>query len=93
MQHMDVKYCQLLEEWGIPFSVVLCKTDAAPIRFLARLADYTRCQLVHFDQCKELMLTSSLRLAGIDKMQDLIASMGITESKLSGATMDFSMLV
>lgn len=75
LQHVDWAYCDFLESLGVPFSVVLTKTDAAPIRFLARLADYTRCRLVHYRYCKELMLTSSLRLAGIDKMQNLISSM------------------
>lgn len=93
MQHMDMAYCRLLEELGIPFTVVLTKTDAAPIRLLARLTDYTRCQLVHFTQCKELMLSSSLRLAGIDKLQSLIGSMAVTEDPVDGATMEFSSIV
>lgn len=75
LQHLDWRYCDLLESIGVPFTVVLTKTDAAPIRFLARLTDYTRCRLVQYKCCKELMLTSALRLSGVDKMQNLIASM------------------
>ncbi|RHW70934.1 50S ribosome-binding GTPase [Trypanosoma brucei equiperdum] len=93
MQHSDLAYLDHLETLSLPFSVVLTKTDAAPIRFLARLADHTRCQLVHYKNCKELLLTSSLRLAGIDKMQSLIGSMALGEDKLHGATTDFSAIV
>lgn len=88
LQHMDWAYCDFLESLGVPFSVVLTKTDAAPIRFLARLADYTRCRLVHYRHCKELMLTSSLRLAGIDKMQNLISSMA-RQTNQSGSASQF----
>lgn len=77
MQHLDIQYIEMLERNRIPFSVVLTKTDRAPIRFLARLADYTRCQLVHYKYCKELFLVSSLRLAGVDKIQDLIAGVAL----------------
>jgi GTP-binding protein EngB required for normal cell division len=80
MQHLDIQYIELLERNMIPFSVVLTKTDRAPIRFLARLADFTRCQLVHYKHCKELFLVSSLRLAGIDKVQDLIASVALSKA-------------
>lgn len=93
MQHTDLQYCRLLESCGVPFAVVLCKTDAAPIRFLARLADHTRCQLVQFSQCKELMLASALRLAGISQLQDLIASLAVTEDRMHGATADFNSIV
>ncbi|KEG07547.1 GTP-binding protein [Trypanosoma grayi] len=93
LQHTDIAYLDHLEELGVPFSVVLTKTDAAPIRFLTRLADHTRCKLVHYKHCKELMLTSSLRLAGIDKMQSLIGGMALGEDKLHGATTDFSTIV
>lgn len=75
LQHADWAMCDELERSRIPFTVVFTKTDAAQIRFLARLADYTRCRLVHYHYCKELMLTSALRLAGIDKLQDLIGTM------------------
>nr|CCC92046.1 conserved hypothetical protein [Trypanosoma congolense IL3000] len=93
MQHSDMAYLDYLEKLGLPFSVVFTKTDAAPIRFLARLADHTRCQLVHYKHCKELLLTSSLRLAGIDKVQNLIGSVALGEDKLHGATTDFSGIV
>lgn len=83
LQHLDWHYCDLLESLGISFTVVLTKTDAAPIRFLARLTDYTRCRLVQYRFCKELMLTSALRLSGIDKMQHLIGSMVPTTSTTS----------
>lgn len=75
LQHLDWEYCQVLESLEIPFSVILTKTDAAPIRLLARLTDYTRCRLVQYRYCKELMLTSALRLSGIDKVQHLMGSM------------------
>ncbi|ORC89215.1 uncharacterized protein TM35_000132190 [Trypanosoma theileri] len=93
LQHTDIAYLDRLEELSLPFSVVLTKTDAAPIRFLARLTDHTRSKLVHYKHCKELMLTSSLRLAGIDKLQNLIATMALGEDKLHGATTDFSSIV
>ncbi|PWU97252.1 hypothetical protein C4B63_16g292 [Trypanosoma cruzi] len=93
VQKADTEYLDYLESLAVPFSVVLTKTDAAPIRFLARLADHTRCQLVHYKHCKELMLTSSLRLAGIDKVQNLIGSMALGEDRLHGATADFSSIV
>ncbi|CUF99194.1 50S ribosome-bindign GTPase, putative [Bodo saltans] len=79
MQHLDIQYLELLEKNNIPFSVVLTKTDRAPIRFLARLADFTRCQLVHYKNCKELFLVSSLRLAGVDKLQELIAGVSLVK--------------
>ncbi|RNE97751.1 GTP-binding protein [Trypanosoma rangeli] len=93
VQQADTAYLDYLEGLGVPFTVVLTKTDAAPIRFLARLADHTRCQLVHYKHCKELLLTSSLRLAGIDKVQNLIGSMALGEDRLYGATTDFSSIV
>lgn len=93
LQHTDLAYCRLLERLGVPFAVVLTKTDGAPIRMLARLTDHTRSQLVQFSQCKELMLTSSLRLAGIDKVQSLIGSVAVTGNKMDGATMDFNSIV
>ncbi|KAG8343037.1 putative 50S ribosome binding GTPase putative Dynamin family [Trypanosoma vivax] len=93
LQHGDLAYLDHLESLALPFSVVLTKTDAAPIRFLARLADHTRCQLVHYKHCKELFLASSLRLAGIDKIQNLIGGVALEEDKLHGATTDFSSIV
>ncbi|RNF14388.1 GTP-binding protein [Trypanosoma conorhini] len=93
LQQVDMAYLDHLESLAVPFTVVLTKTDAAPIRFLARLADHTRCQLVHYKHCKELMLTSSLRLAGIDKVQNLIGSVALGEDRLHGATADFSSIV
>ncbi|ESL12118.1 hypothetical protein TRSC58_00120 [Trypanosoma rangeli SC58] len=93
VQRADTAYLDYLEGLGVPFTVVLTKTDAAPIRFLARLADHTRCQLVHYKHCRELLLTSSLRLAGIDKVQNLIGSMALGEDRLCGATTDFSSIV
>lgn len=93
MQHLDYAYCDLLESYQIPFSVVLTKTDAAPIRFLARLTDYTRSQLVRYTQCKEILLTSSLRIAGIDKVQELLGSFAAADDPLHGATTDFSSIV
>ncbi|KPA83980.1 putative mitochondrial hypothetical protein [Leptomonas pyrrhocoris] len=93
MQHLDYFYCDLLESYQIPFSVVVTKTDAAPIRFLARLTDYTRNQLVRYTQCKEILLTSSLRIAGIDKVQELLGSFAAVDDPLSGAAMDFSAIV
>lgn len=93
MQHLDYAYCDLLESYRIPFSVVLTKTDAAPIRFLARLTDYTRSQLVRYTQCKEMLLTSSLRIAGIDKVQELLGSFAAADDPLNGATTDFSSIV
>ncbi|KAH9593315.1 GTP binding domain [Trypanosoma melophagium] len=93
LQHTDIAYLDRLEELSLPFSVILTKTDAAPIRFLARLTDHTRSKLVHYKHCKELMLASSLRLAGIDKIQNLIGAMALGEDKLHGATTDFSSIV
>jgi GTP-binding protein EngB required for normal cell division len=93
MQHLDYAYCDLLETYQIPFSVVFTKTDAAPIRFLARLTDYTRSQLVRYTQCKEILLTSSLRIAGIDKVQELLGSFAAADDPLHGATTDFSAIV
>ncbi|GET88735.1 hypothetical protein, conserved [Leishmania tarentolae] len=93
LQHLDYAYCDLLEAYHVPFAVVLTKTDAAPIRFLARLTDYTRSQLVRYTQCKEIMLTSSLRIAGIDKMQELLGSFAVADDPLHGATADFSSIV
>lgn len=93
MQHTDYEYCNFLESNRIPFSVVITKTDAAPIRFLARLTDYTRSELLRYTQCKEILLTSALRIAGIDKMQELISSFAVTEDPLHGATVDFHSIV
>ncbi|KPI87903.1 hypothetical protein ABL78_3013 [Leptomonas seymouri] len=93
MQHLDYAYCDLLESYEIPFSVVFTKTDSAPIRFLARLVDFTRSQLVRYTQCKEILLTSSLRIAGIDKVQELLGSFAAANDPWSGATMDFSAIV
>ncbi|KAG5504397.1 hypothetical protein JKF63_04848 [Porcisia hertigi] len=93
LQHLDYAYCDLLEAYQIPFNVVLTKTDAAPIRFLARLTDYTRSQLVRYTQCKEILLTSSLRIAGIDKVQELLGSFAIPDDPLHGATTDFNSIV
>lgn len=88
LQHVDWACCDRLESLGIKFSVVLTKTDAAPIKFLARLADYTRARLVGYRCCNELMLTSALRLAGIDKLQNLIGSMALDHHSLSNAKAD-----
>jgi GTP-binding protein EngB required for normal cell division len=94
MQQMDIQYLELLEKNRIPFSVVLTKTDRAPIRFLARLADFTRCQLVHYKHCKELFLVSSLRLAGVDKIQDLIAGVALVKTfDDEGVSMSFDQIV
>ncbi|CAJ1015222.1 putative 50S ribosome-binding GTPase [Leishmania utingensis] len=93
LQHLDYAYCDMLEAYQIPFTVVLTKTDAAPIRFLARLTDYTRSQLVRYIQCKEILLTSSLRIAGIDKVQELLGSFAVADDPLHGATADFSSIV
>ncbi|KAK7194293.1 50S ribosome-binding GTPase/Dynamin family [Novymonas esmeraldas] len=93
VQHVDYAYCDLLEAYRVPFSVVLTKTDAAPIRFLARLTDHTRSQLVRYTQCKEILLTSSLRMAGIDKVQELISSFAMADDPMHGATQDFSSIV
>lgn len=93
MQHLDYAYCDLLESYEIPFSVVLTKTDAAPIRFLARLTDYTRSQLIRYTQCKEILLTSALRMAGVDKVQELLGSFAAADDPLHGATADFSAIV
>lgn len=85
---------ELLERHRVPFSVVLTKTDRAPVKFLARLTDYTRCQLVHYKYCHELMLASALRLAGIDKLQNLIGSVALKEAQ-GGAvdSVDFDRIV
>ncbi|AYU78969.1 50S ribosome-binding GTPase/Dynamin family, putative [Leishmania donovani] len=93
LQHLDYAYCDLLEAYRVPFAVVLTKTDAASIRFLARLTDYTRSQLVRYTQCNEILLTSSLRIAGIDKMQELLGSFAAADDPLHGATPDFSSIV
>ncbi|KAG5501244.1 hypothetical protein JIQ42_06244 [Leishmania sp. Namibia] len=93
LQHLDYAYCDLLEAYQIPFAVVLTKTDAAPIRFLARLTDYTRSRLVRYTQCSEILLTSSLRIAGIDKVQELLGSFAAADDPLHGATTDFSSIV
>lgn len=93
LQHLDYAYCDLLEKYQIPFCVVLTKTDAAPIRHLARLTDFTRSQLVRYTQCKEMLLTSSLRIAGIDKVQELLGSLAAADDPLHGATTDFSSIV
>ncbi|KAG5478681.1 hypothetical protein LSCM1_06085 [Leishmania martiniquensis] len=93
LQHLDYAYCDLLEAYQIPFAIVLTKTDAAPIRFLARLTDYTRSRLVRYTQCSEILLTSSLRIAGIDKVQELLGSFAAAENPLHGATTDFSSIV
>ena len=95
VQHSDVQYMNFLEELGIPFSVVLTKTDAAPIRFLARLADHTRCRLLAYKNCHELMLASSMRLSGIDKIQDLLGNIAMRGKEGSQAPIDtdFSSIV
>lgn len=94
MQHLDIHYLELLEKNRIPFSVVLTKTDQAPIRFLARLADFTRCQLVHYKFCKELFLVSSLRLAGVDKIQEMVASVALAkEAGEDDVSMNFDQIV
>lgn len=91
----DVEWIDLLQTLSIPFSVILTKTDRAPIRFLARLADLSRCQLAHYSLCHELMLASSLRLAGISKLQNLIAQVTIHEAKESAepSALDFDSIV
>ena len=72
----DKKMVELLEQLRIRFTVVMTKTDEVEIRRLARMIDYTRCQLVHYQHCEELMLTSASSLAGIMKLQNLIGSFG-----------------
>ncbi|EPY23609.1 hypothetical protein STCU_07628 [Strigomonas culicis] len=94
MQHIDYAYCQLLEDLHIPFSVVITKTDEAPIRYLARLTDYTRSELLRYRQCKELLLVSALRLAGIQQIQSLIGDLAETDGgKGPGLSEDFSAIV
>lgn len=94
LQRSDIEHMELLERHKVPFSVVLTKTDRAPIKFLARLTDYTRCQLVHYKYCHELMLSSALRLAGIDKLQTLIGSVALKEPTTGKEqVMDFDKIV
>ncbi|EPY34123.1 hypothetical protein AGDE_07969 [Angomonas deanei] len=92
LQELDYQYCELLNELHIPFAVVFTKTDAAPIRFLARLCDYTRERLVAFPYCEELLLTSALRLSGIEQIQNIIGSMS-TEREATTVAEDFSAIV
>lgn len=95
VQHLDVQYMDLLERLEVPFSVVLTKTDAAPIAFLAKLADHTRCRLLGYKHCHELMLTSSLRLSGIEKLQNLLGNIAVRgrEGSQDAIDTDFSSIV
>lgn len=94
LQKMDLQYLDLLESKRVPFGVILTKTDQAPIRYLARVADYTRSQLVAYKHCQEMFLASSLRLAGIDKIQEMIGTLanphGVDEAPID---MNFDRIV
>ena len=69
----DLAECAELDRSGIGFMVALAATDRVPVRRLARIADVTRCRLAAFRNCHELVMTSSLRLAGIARLQNLLA--------------------
>ena len=70
----DKYYLEFLDQLKVPFSVVMTKTDEVPIKRLIRMTDLTRCQLVHYPGCVELMLTSALQLSGIRRLQNLIGT-------------------
>lgn len=93
LQHLDLHYLAMLDELRVPFGVILTKTDQSPVRWLAKLTDFVRCQLVHYRHCEELFLVSSLRLAGIDKIQEQIASVSLTKSGGENLSMDFDRIV
>ena len=64
----------LNDELKLPFSVVVTKSDSVPIRELARKMDLLRCELIKYQRCEDVMMTSALRLAGITKMQNRLAT-------------------
>eukprot|EP00759_Apiculatamorpha_spiralis_P047654 PhF_6_TR4328/c0_g1_i1/m.5833/K03978/engB; GTP-binding protein len=72
----DRDFLNLLESNRLKFSVILTKTDEVEVKRLARIADYVRCQLVHYSHCQELMLVSSMRLSGITKLQNVLGNIG-----------------
>jgi GTP-binding protein EngB required for normal cell division len=80
VQDTDIAVFELLQKVGCPFAVVIMKSDTQPVRSLARVTDLTRCQLVHYSMCHELLLSSGLRLAGISKIQDLLATFSVARS-------------
>lgn len=95
LHDVDLEYIGLLEKECVPFSVILMKTDTESIRMLARMADYVRCQLARYHWCHELMLASSLRLAGIRRIQNLLAEMSVRDPShpKEMAEEDFSSIV
>jgi GTP-binding protein len=76
LHQADHTFLELLESLRLNFTVVMTKTDEVQIKRLVRIVDYTRCQLVHYRYCQELMMVSSLRLCGITKLQNLIGNIG-----------------
>lgn len=80
LQDGDASLCAMLEERGIPFSVLLTKTDLMPIRQLARMADLTRSKVAKYTCCEELMMVNSLRLAGITRMQNMLGNIARKEA-------------
>lgn len=94
LQTLDLHYLDLLESKKIPFGVILTKTDVCPIRYLARVTDHVRSQLVRYKYCQEMFLSSALRLSGIDKIQELIGSVALAKPHSDAmADMDFSRIV
>lgn len=77
----DIAYVELLEKHRVPFSVICTKTDLVAVKMLAKTVDYTRAQLSQFRCCHELMMVSSLRLAGVNKIQNVLADMARREHR------------
>ena len=92
----DMAYLEILQRTGVPFGVIMTKTDLVPIRKLAQITDYTRSQLAPFTMCHELMMASSLRLSGMTQLQNLIGELARSGERTSGeneAALDMSALV
>ncbi len=73
----DFKALKFLNEHSVPFSILITKSDDVSIRELARKIDIVRCEMVHYKTCNAVLISSALRLAGIAKLQNHIASVAL----------------
>ena len=90
----DYNMFERLQQNGCPFCVILTKTDLVPITRLARMTTYFRQQLAAYDHCVQIMLVSSLRLCGVQRVQSELANFALSHHSANHMVdTDFSDLV
>lgn len=72
----DWKHLELLRKLHVPCAIVITKTDVEPALLLAKRVTDLREQVAsRLPKCREILLTGSLRMAGITPLQDFVAGL------------------